>query len=268
MPRSPMNRLEELRKKTLEYKNNVFKRGENFFDSPEAEEERLDLCKRYGELEDLIKEAHGGTPSISIYGQRLDVFANAYSGSDGLVVTKTIPYALQAISKTIGYFNPKKQLNNELLKPKNTVATSSTKDVFIIHGHDSTLEQEVVKYIFDLGLNPIVLHEQPNKGRTVIEKFESHATMSGYAIALFTGDDLGGKDKDTLKPRARQNVVFEFGFFMGHLGRAKTAILYGSDVEKPSDWEGIVYISLEEDWKNKLLIELKSADMDIHLSSQ
>ena len=117
-----------------------------------------------------------------------------------------------------------------------------------------------------MSLKPIILHERPNQGRTIIEKFEQHAQV-GFAIALLTPDDVGGSNKDggNLKPRARQKVIFEFGYFIGLLGRNRVCALRKGDVEIPSDYDGVVYILLDdaEGWKIKLFKELKGAGIDV-----
>ncbi|MGB8035837.1 MAG: nucleotide-binding protein, partial [Nitrososphaeraceae archaeon] len=100
------------------------------------------------------------------------------------------------------------------------------KKVFIVHGHDDGSKNELASFLYRLGLTPIILHEQANEGRTVVEKFESYASDVGYAFILLTPDDVGGKDKAELKPRARQNVILELGYFMGKLGRDRVCGLY------------------------------------------
>ena len=113
-----------------------------------------------------------------------------------------------------------------------------------------------------LGLEPVILHEQANLGRTIIEKFEDHAHV-GFAVALLTPDDAGSLqgEENSSKPRARQNVIFEFGYFIGKLGRERVCALVKGDVEKPSDYDGVLYISLNDpnDWKIELIKELKAA---------
>lgn len=93
--------------------------------------------------------------------------------------------------------------------------------IFLVHGHDDRVLHEVARFLEKLHQDIIVLREQPNEGRTIIEKFETYADV-GFAVVLFTGDDKGGPinaaDTDR-SPRARQNVVFEFGYFIGRLGR-------------------------------------------------
>jgi hypothetical protein len=87
--------------------------------------------------------------------------------------------------------------------------------VFVVHGHDNGAKETVARFLEKLGLKPVILHEQPNQGRTIIEKFEDHADAD-YAVVLFTPDDMGhpvGKPNES-KPRARQNVLLELGFFM------------------------------------------------------
>lgn len=125
-----------------------------------------------------------------------------------------------------------------------------TREVFIVHGHDHGLKDTVARFLEKLELKPIILHEQPNRGRTIIEKFQDHASVP-FAVALFTGDDLGGiasdvKALDDLKPRARQNVVFEFGYFVGSIPQGHCVALVERGVELPSDWAGVLYIQVDE----------------------
>ena len=139
-----------------------------------------------------------------------------------------------------------------------------TNEVFVIHGSDHGTKETVARFLESLDLNPIILHEQPDQGRTIIEKFEDYAQTS-YAIALLTPDDIGGPNADALKPRVRQNVIFEMGFFMGYLGRGRVAALIKSDLEIPSDYSGVLYIKLDENdgWQINLARELDSAGFDI-----
>ena len=114
--------------------------------------------------------------------------------------------------------------------------------VFVIHGHDGDARESVARFLENLGLQPIIPHEQANKGRTIIEKFENHADVA-FAVVLLTPDDEGERkdDKSDLKPRARQNVILEPGFFLGRLGRTHVCLLVKGDMETPSDYDGVVY---------------------------
>jgi predicted nucleotide-binding protein len=120
------------------------------------------------------------------------------------------------------------------------------KKVFIVHGHDDGSKNELASFLYRLGLTPIILHEHPNEGRTVVEKFEDYASEVRYAFVLLTPDDVGGKDKTELKPRARQNVVLELGYFMGKLGRNRVCGLYKEGIEIPSDVLGVLYLEYQE----------------------
>ena len=138
-------------------------------------------------------------------------------------------------------------------------------DIFIVHGHDDVVRLNVTRAIEQLGLNPIILNEKANEGKTVIEKFEAHSNVS-YAIILMTNDDKGNvKSASELNPRARQNVIFEFGFFCGKLGRKGVCVLYERGVELPSDINGFVYIPIDSagGWKLKVVNELKAIGYNI-----
>lgn len=134
--------------------------------------------------------------------------------------------------------------------------------IFIVHGHNGELKETVARLIERQGINPVILHEQVNLGATIIEKIEKNSDVHA-AICLFTADDIGrlnGKVKENR--RARQNVVFETGYFMGKLGRTNTIIVSENDIEIPSDLQGIVYVDTNE-WKFKILKELKGIGYNI-----
>jgi predicted nucleotide-binding protein len=140
--------------------------------------------------------------------------------------------------------------------------------VFIVHGHDGSTKLEVAEFIQRItGERPVILHEQPSYGSsTVIEKFEANAAEAGFAVILLTADDIGGVNGAAeQRPRARQNVVLEFGYFMGKLGRGRVVALYEKDVELPSDVAGVLYMPLSENWKVDLAKELHAAEIDIDL---
>jgi predicted nucleotide-binding protein len=142
---------------------------------------------------------------------------------------------------------------------------SGSRRIFVVHGHDDGTKETVARYLTQLGVQPIILHEQPNQGRTVIEKFEAHADVE-YAVVIFTPDDIGypKENPDSARPRARQNVVLELGFFWGTL----SCVLFKEGVEMPSDYSGVLYVLLDDlgKWRFDLAREMKSAGMTIDLN--
>jgi predicted nucleotide-binding protein len=144
-----------------------------------------------------------------------------------------------------------------------------TREVFVVHGHDGEAKESVARFLEKLGLDAIILHEQPNQGRTVIEKFETSSKNVAFAVVLLTPDDLGcaTDEPEKLEPRARQNVILELGYFMGRLGRTRVCALYKGGVEQPSDFQGVVYIELDPAgaWRTKLAQELLGAKITIKL---
>jgi len=140
--------------------------------------------------------------------------------------------------------------------------------IFIVHGHDGDTKLQVAGFVERItGERPVILHEQADSGRTIIEKFEEHASDAGFAIVLLTADDLGkAKGATRLSPRARQNVVLEFGYFMAKLGRGRVVALHEAGVELPSDVTGVLYKSLAGNWHTELARELKAADIEVDFS--
>lgn len=140
---------------------------------------------------------------------------------------------------------------------KYNVVTTNTNKIFIVHGHDGELKHSVARIVEKQGIEAIILSEQANQGKTIIEKFEEYSDVSG-AICLFTADDLGrAKANSEERTRARQNVVLETGYFMGKLGRNRTVILADKGIEIPSDLSGVVYTDTTN-WQVDLLKELKA----------
>lgn len=149
-------------------------------------------------------------------------------------------------------------------------ARIKSRKVFIVHGRNEAAREKAARLLEKLGLEPIILHEQPNRGRTIIEKFSDHSDVA-YAVVLCTGDDIGGltnEGPEKQKRRARQNVIFELGFFIGKLGRDRVCALYEKGVEIPSDYQGVVFILLDDAgaWKLSLGKEIKAAGLVIDMN--
>jgi len=192
--------------------------------------------------------------------------------------------------------------------PSEEIKTTQSKNIFIVHGRDHKPMKELKTMLKEFGLNPIILHEQPSGSRTIVEKLEKYSGVGYAFVILapddigvsrhlsrrnltIMGDQsiieeaLASKELNIkapfswkknfmnlfpsfMKMRARQNVVLEFGYFMGLLGRDKVCCLYKGDIELPSDMHGIVYIAFKEsvnEVKDKIIKELTEADYEIKL---
>ena len=164
------------------------------------------------------------------------------------------------------------EIEEDLTDPEPTLGITADfsriggRKVFIVHGHDQNARDAMARFAERVDLEPVILLEQASQGNTIIEKFEVNSNV-GYAVVLLTGDDIGGnQDEDgRMQPRARQNVIFELGFFIGKLGRERVCALTKGNPEIPSDYSGVVYIPMDEGdaWQGKLVKELKAAGFDI-----
>jgi len=146
-----------------------------------------------------------------------------------------------------------------------------SKKVFIVHGRNTEIKETVSRFLEKLGLEPIILHEQPNAGKTIIEKFLEYADVS-FAIILMTPDDTGGligESFENQKPRARQNVILELGFFLGRIGRERTCIIFDQSVEVSSDYDGVLYVPFDNEgaWQLKLAKEMKNAQLPFDMNA-
>jgi predicted nucleotide-binding protein len=138
-----------------------------------------------------------------------------------------------------------------------------------VHGHDDGAKHELDRFLAEIGLEPVILDRHPDQGQTILEKFEKHSSV-GYAIALLTPDDSTQPDGAgaRVEQRARQNVIFELGFFLGELGRRRVCCLYRRGVTLPSDIHGLIYKEFRDhvsEVKWDLIKELRAAGYKIAL---
>jgi predicted nucleotide-binding protein len=143
----------------------------------------------------------------------------------------------------------------------------SSDKVFVVHGHNNGMKETVARFLERLELEPIILHEKANAGRTIIEKFSDYSDVQ-FAVVLLTADDEGKARASTgeLALRARQNVILELGYFLGKLGRTRVCALYEVGVEIPSDYQGVLFVELDSSsdrWRYELVRELRIAGFDV-----
>jgi predicted nucleotide-binding protein len=160
--------------------------------------------------------------------------------------------------------------NNQPTGGGSANAITEDANVFIVHGHDDNAKLNTARFVESLGLKATILHEAPNTGRAIIEKFEGQAAESSFAIVLLTPDDVGYVTNNSNTPlyRARQNVIFELGYFCGLLSRAKVFVLCKQGVEMPNDYLGVVYTPMDDAgaWKLKLAQQMKNSGLNIDMT--
>ncbi|WHI45683.1 nucleotide-binding protein [Microbulbifer sp. VAAF005] len=155
---------------------------------------------------------------------------------------------------------------NTAFPTKNSSKDRAQNKIFIVHGHDGDAKHRTARFIENLGFKSIILQEEVSQGQTIIEKLERMSDEAGFAIVLYTPDDMGNTKlkagEGDLRYRARQNVVFEHGLLIGKLGRNKVATLVDGELELPTDISGVVYIQ-KDDWKITIANEMEAAGYEI-----
>jgi predicted nucleotide-binding protein len=152
--------------------------------------------------------------------------------------------------------------------PSNIPPRPQGKKVFLVHGHDVAGREIIARFLDQIGLTPVVLHEQANVGKTVIEKLEAN-TQASFAVVLLSPDDEGRKiGTHSLNKRARQNVILELGYFLGSLGRNRVCALYSGDIEIPSDYSGVLFVPFDAGggWKLLLSREMKAVGIPVDMN--
>ena len=212
------------------------------------------LIKRYGK--DSLEHKKFTTTPFSLMVFTTETTNNEFvrACKAGLATTKAI------------FLTYLEEMKEEVTVPQAASIDSTTcEKIFIVHGHDGELKQAVARIIEKQGIEAIILSEQANKGRTIIEKFEDYSDVGG-AICLFTADDYGRAKKDEAdNTRARQNVVLETGYFMGKLGRDHVVLLADKGIEMPSDLSGVVYTDTGS-WQFALLKEMDAMGYKVDLN--
>ena len=177
----------------------------------------------------------------------------------------------RAAAKTNWQWSPLKRAPSPLASSPHVLAGTqgdvTSRKIFLVHGRDEAAKNEVALFLRKNGLQEIILRDRPNKGRHLLKKFQEEAEGAAFAVVLMTPDDEGAIAGGTHQKRARQNVVFELGFFIGKFGTTHVAALVKTQVEKPSDFDGIAWIDFDNSgtWKNALARELREAGVPFDL---
>lgn len=187
---------------------------------------------------------------------------------------------LQTLSKIINDIDTHKEEYRKHMTPdvtpdkltdkKEKLSLNSMNEVFIVHGRNEGIVESVARFLQDLNLKPIILHEQVSNGNTLIEKIEKYTNV-GYAIAIYSPCDVGAlsTERENLKERARQNVVFEHGYLLAKLGRENVCALIVGDVETPTDISGLIYIDCDDQksWRYKIGKELRGSGYTVDFNN-
>ena len=218
--------------------------------------------------QDHLDAVFEGSAVKEWYTQRTDQFLAEALFPDSEETTRHCIASLKRIIDRLPF------CEEPILGPSSAEGESASYDkrkVFVVHGHDSEAELELKYFLKTVGLQAVVLHEQTGGG-TWLDRLYQHSDV-GFAVVLLTPDDVGAAERDRkdgaypLKPRARQNVIFELGFFIAKLGSERVRALRKGDVEILSDYPN-VYIEMDEHgaWKLRLAAELESQQMDLNKS--
>lgn len=176
---------------------------------------------------------------------------------------------INVLCNRMSSFHAVKFMSQEKGANKSNMGTS--KQVFIVHGHDNEAVQEMARTLEKGGFEAVILHEQPDSGLTIIEKIEKYTNVC-YAVILYTECDRGRDKRESAeneKYRARQNVVFEHGYLISKLGRNRVSALVKGNIEKPGDINGVVYIEMDASggWRAKLAKNMQDAGLSVDMNN-
>lgn len=232
------------------------------------------------EIDDLIeKNVTSSSPEFVSWKVKAERYVIKKYGKESYEFKKLseLHFSLVVMTLNTPHSNFVKACRNDLLRAKEILSVylqdtepqyetepaqklANFEKIFIVHGHDEALKQQVARIIEQQGIEAIILNEKPNQGKTIIEKIESYSNVNA-AICLFTPDDTCS---DGTK-RPRQNVVFEAGYFMGKIGRENVICIANNEFEILSDLQGVVYVNRNH-WEIDILKELKAIGYKVDLN--
>jgi predicted nucleotide-binding protein len=246
--------------------------------SIQSEEQLKELRSEYYKWDDynteLLRQIYTNSDPADEYSRSVGIFfvggrtslgaevREFYSDVDGRL------HRLDSLSERLELIPLSEEIRGRLdMRPDETEI--SKRRVFIVHGQDELARETVARYLEKLHLDVIILHEQVSQGMTIIEKLEKYSDV-GFAVVLLTPDDEGRRavEGEVLKPRTRQNVVLELGYFVGRIGRNRVLALHAGSIELPSDYLGVVFVTLDAGggWRLTLAKELRNAGFPIDMN--
>ncbi|WGE91344.1 nucleotide-binding protein [Actinobacillus genomosp. 1] len=219
----------------------------------------------------ILDSLDGNSAAVKLVNEAINTETSGYGEEQFYFVKNRLVLALEQLKMAL-----EQDVYGELKKDKSIASSPALSNkVFIVHGHDETLKLDVENFVHEIGLEPVVLHRQTNEGQTIIEKFEKNSDV-GFAFILLTPDEISytidQKDKADndrkTEFRARPNVIFEFGYFVGKLGRGRVCCLLKGNTQIPSDVSGVVYHKIENNLEEKayaIIKELKAVGYQIKM---
>ncbi|MGE7999403.1 TIR domain-containing protein [Lysinibacillus sp. NPDC093190] len=215
---------------------------------------------------------YGQIANLNFNFMGIRVVGNDYSDRQYNSFEKARNSFLAILDTAIEEIKVKEELEQFISEKEDETSQVAVKEVqndriFLVHGHDRELLLEVDRFIRKLSLSPVILSEADDDGQTIIEKFERETQDTKFAIILSSPDDCGysvvdGSDK--IKYRARQNVIFEMGYFVGKLGRERTLTILKGELELPNDIQGVIYKKNTEDWQPYLAKKLSKLGYNVN----
>lgn len=219
----------------------------------------------------ILKSMSADSPAVKMANEALSIPTSGNLPDNFERAKATL---IKALENTINAL--KEDVYGELIgEESESTSPALSNKIFIVHGHDSELKNDVERFVHEIGLEPIILHRQADNGSTIIEKFERNSDV-GYAFILLTPDEVAytvdqlevPENKRKMENRVRPNVIFEFGYFVGKLGRLRVCCLHKGNVSTPSDLAGLVYKKIDGSIDSQayaIIKELKAAGYTINV---
>jgi predicted nucleotide-binding protein len=117
------------------------------------------------------------------------------------------------------------------------------KQVFIVHGHNDKIREELEKFLDEKGIRSVVIQAKARTGGDLLSTIEDQINSCMAGFILLTPDDEGRLYKygEQTRLRPRQNVIFEAGFLTALFRKTRrVCFVKEGELEIPSDLNGLL----------------------------
>ena len=198
---------------------------------------------------------------------------------ENLIAAKDKKYLIESIVKgkvkgayvCTEKFLPITPKNRSLSQSATSASGNLSRRIIVVSGADREMKQALTGALTKLSLMPLVMCEEPNQGKKIVENFSRDYADVGFAVVLLSPDDFAYATNEVAtkrKLRPQQDVVFELGFLLGKLGKDNVIVFWRECVnfESPIDLEGMKVTAFDDQdsWKLALIRELTNCGYTVN----
>jgi predicted nucleotide-binding protein len=146
-------------------------------------------------------------------------------------------------------------------------AGKSRRKVFILPGLDESKKGEIMKFLKNLDLEPVLPLENPQEMNWMEELGRGSEVAFALAV-LCDGNGRPGQDHSEARPGLGQKLAFQLGFVAGRLKSGLVCVLHEQGFDLPTQVSAGLFIPWDAAglWKLIIARAMKMANLDVDLN--